>query len=247
MNPIGNTGFMSSPPQGYTDYFNSLKNMPQKEDVNNNSTLPLDPKKLQQLKALNDYKQMTEEKKKILPISHYTKLQADKAHQGVNEEQHYSASIKPSKTPVRDIHKQKHISPKEHIEAPKRDLTGIHSMDFQNRMRLEQGLAPLPIEHYYPVQTKVSMKFSKPKPKPKTDSKGFPTGNLPSIESASKNPTPNIKAGDRGSIRNPIYSTDKQTSKPKPKAKPMYKTDAMGFPILGSEYDIGNVSSSSSF
>ena len=245
MNPIGNTGFMSAPPPSYTDYFNSLKSTPKNEDVNNDTTLPLDPRKLKQLKAFNDYKKMTEEKNKILPMKHYK----DQPHTSVHSEPEYKTQTKPSKKHNVDIHHQKHISPKPRELTREEMEINERKMRHQNAMRLEQGLAPLSIQEQFPVKTKISMKLpSKPAPvKPKTDSKGFPTGKLPSIASASKNPTPNIKAGDRGSIQNPIYSTDKQTSKPKPKAKPTYKTDSMGFPILGSEYDIGNVSSSTTF
>jgi len=244
MNPIGNTGFMSAPPPSYTDYFNSLKSTPKNEDVNNNTTLPLDPRKLKQIKAFNDYKKMIDEKNKILPMKHYK----DQPHTSVHSEPEYKTNTKPSKKHNVDIHHQKHISPKPRELTREQMEINERKMRHQNALRLEQGLAPLSIQEQFPVKTKVSMKLPpKPAPsKPKTDSKGFPT-KLPSIASASKNPTPNIKAGDRGSIQNPIYSTDKQKAKPKAKAKPIYKTDSMGFPILGSEYDIGKVSSSSSF
>lgn len=204
-NPMGSSFSMSPPPpQGYVDYFNSLKNIPPNKNVNSNSVVPLDKKKLEQLKALNDYKNMIKEKNKILPISHYTKHQEDKAHQGVNEEIHYTSSIKPSKTPVRDIHISKHISPKEHLSAPSRVLTGIHTMAYQNRMRLEQGMSPLPIEHYYPVKTKINMNMNLP-PKVK---KAVAVSDAVSkeIAKASKDPTPKIKNNDTGSFANPSFS-----------------------------------------
>ena len=243
MNPIGNTGFMNTPPIEYTNYFNNLKNnTPKKDDLDHNSILPTDPKELAKRKAINDFKQLHMETNKILPMKTYT----DKADTGVHSEKGiHNNTLKPS-TPHVNIHEQKHIS-----ATPQPKLMTFEELKDYNTMMIEQDLAPIDPTTYYPVKTKVNMNLPLPKPKPqppkpKVDSKGFPL-NLPSIADAVKNPTPNIRAGEKGSIQNPIYSTDKQTSKPKPKAKPMYKTDAMGFPILGSEYDIGNVSSSSSF
>ena len=228
MNPIGNTGFMQTPPQGYIDYFNSLKQTPENNDLGHRSVIPLEKKKVNELNYL-DLKILQEEanKPKQLPISYYT----DKVHKGVASEPHHNDTIKKSTTPNVNIHQQKH-TPKPSVERSRLE----QELREFNAMRLEEGLGPISFEERYPnfIQTKVNMKLPK-----KTDSKGFPTGKLPSIAIASKNPTPNIKKGERGSIQNPIYSTDTQTSKPK--AKPLYQTDAMGFPILDDSYAIGNV------
>ena len=225
MNPIGNTGFMRTPPQGYTDYFNSLKQTPENNDLGHRSVIPLEKKKVNELNYL-DLKILQEEanKPKQLPISYYT----DKVHKGVTGEPHHNDTIKKPTTPNVDIHNQKH-TPKPSVERSRLE----QELREFNAMRLEEGYGPVSFEERYPnfIQTKVNMKLKK------TDSKGFPK-KLPSIGDAAVNPTPNIKKGERGSFENPINSTDK---KPKPKAKPLYRTDAMGFPILDDSYAIGNV------
>ena len=225
MNPIGNTGFMRTPPQGYTDYFNSLKQTPENNDLGHRSVIPLEKKKVNELNYL-DLKILQEEanKPKQLPISYYT----DKVHKGVTGEPHHNDTIKKSTTPNVDIHNQKH-TPKPSVERSRLE----QELREFNAMRLEEGYGPVSFEERYPnfIQTKVNMKLKK------TDSKGFPK-KLPSIGDAAVNPTPNIKKGERGSFENPINSTDK---KPKPKAKPLYRTDDMGFPILDDSYAIGNV------
>jgi len=225
MNPIGNTGFMRTPPQGYTDYFNSLKQTPENNDLGHRSVIPLEKKKVNELNYL-DLKILQEEanKPKQLPISYYT----DKVHKGVAGEPHHNDTIKKSKTPNVDIHNQKH-TPKPSVERSRLE----QELREFNAMRLEEGYGPVSFKEKYPnfVETKVNMKL------PKTNTKGFPK-KLPSIGDAAVNPTPNIKKGERGSFENPINSTDK---KQKPKTKPLYRTDAMGFPILDDSYAIGNV------
>jgi len=220
MNPLQNTGFMSAPPQGYIDYFNSLKQTPENNDLGHRSVIPLEKKKVSELNYL-DLKMLQEEanKKKQLPISYYT----DKVHKGVSGEPHHNDTIKKSTTPNVDIHQQKH-TPKPSVERSRLE----QELREFNAMRLEEGLGPISFKEKYPnfVQTKINMTLKK-------------TKKLPSIADAAVNPTPNIKKGERGSFENPINSTDKQTKKPKP--KPLYKTDNMGFPILDDSYAIGNV------
>jgi len=220
MNPIRNTGFMRTPPQGYIDYFNRLKNTPENNDLGNRTVIPVEKKKVNELNYL-DLKMLQEEanKKKVLPISYYT----DKVHKGVASDLHHNNTIKKNTTPNIDIHQQKH-TPKQSVERSRLE----QELREFNAMRLEEGYGPISFKEKYPdfIETKVNMKL--------------PKKTLPSIADAAKNPTPNIKPGDRGSIQNPIYSTDKQ-AKPKPKPKPLYKTDSLGFPILDDSYAIGNV------
>ena len=200
-NPMGSSFNMSPPPpQGYIDYFNSLKNVPPNKNVNSKSVLPLDKKKLEQLKALNDYKKMINEKNKILPMKHYS----DQPHTSVHSEPEYKTNTKPSKTHNVDIHHQKHLSPKPQPMTQEQMDLNERKFRHANAMRLEQGLGALSIQEQYPVKTKINMNMNLP-PKVK---KAVAVSDAVSkeIAKASKAPTPKIKNNDTGSFANPSFS-----------------------------------------
>lgn len=211
LNPMGSSFSMSPPPpQGYIDYFNSLKNVPPNKNINSKSVLPLDKKKLEQLKALNDYKKMINEKNKILPMKHYT----DQPHTSVHSEPEYKTNTKPSKTHNVDIHHQKHLSPKPQPMTQEQMDLNERKFRHANAMRLEQGLGALSIQEQYPVKTKINMNMNLPKPKPtpkatppkkRVDAMGFPL-DLPSIADAVRNPAPKIKNNNSGSFTNPTFA-----------------------------------------
>ena len=201
LNPMGSSFSMSPPPpQGYIDYFNSLKNVPPNKNVNSKSVLPLDKKKLEQLKALNDYKKMINEKNKILPMKHYS----DQPHTSVHSEPEYKTNTKPSKTHNIDIHHQKHLSPKPQPMTQEQMDLNERKFRHANAMRLEQGLGALSIQEQYPVKTKINMNMNLP-PKVK---KAVAVSDAVSkeIAKASKAPTPKIKNNDTGSFANPSFS-----------------------------------------
>ena len=201
LNPMGSSFSMSPPPpQGYIDYFNSLKNVPPNKNINSKSVLPLDKKKLEQLKALNDYKKMINEKNKILPMKHYS----DQPHTSVHSEPEYKTNTKPSKTHNVDIHHQKHLSPKPQPMTQEQMDLNERKFRHANAMRLEQGLGALSIQEQYPVKTKINMNMNLP-PKVK---KAVAVSDAVSkeIAKASKAPTPKIKNNDTGSFANPSFS-----------------------------------------
>lgn len=196
-NPMGSS--MSFPMPNYDNYFDGLSNTPKRDNLNHNSILPIDPKELHKLKTKNDYSNLVKKTNLLLPINHYT----DKAHSTVNQEPHHTINIKKPTIQNIDIHHQKHISKPAVI--PKNTNTK-ESMIHSNAMRLEQGLGPLPISYYFPATKKINMNIDLPKiPKIK---KAIAVSDAVSkeIALASKNPTPNITEGDRGSLSNPGYS-----------------------------------------
>ncbi len=231
-------------PINYDNYFNNLKNnTPKKDDLDHNSILPTDPKELAKRRAMYDFKQLNMETNKILPMKTYT----DRADTGVHSEKAINNNIMPSSTPNVNIHERKHISGLRRMATPEpeKKLMTMEELKDYNTMMIEQDLAPIDPTTYYPVKTKVGMNLpkptptpSKPKPqKPRTDAMGFPL-DLPSIADAVRNPTPNIRVGERGSFNNPISSNDRKQKPKQPTSKP--RTDAMGFPLnLPSLGDVG--------